>query len=152
MANVSALQAQYLSVKAQISEYQLQQTRYNNLRQGMSEKLSNQTKYAEKYDSNSEKAYDDAFDESKAVKYRGEEFKPSGVAYNAAQAERIAIKYANATVPQYNEELLDEYTALDIEYDLMASTYETLLTELEAQAESLKTALGNGAKDTGMIE
>jgi len=144
MANVSALQAQYLSVKAQISEYQLQQTRYNNLKQGMSEKLSNQVKYAEKWESSSDAAAG-KYDEGSEVKYRGE-------VITGTNAEQVGTKYAWKAVPQYNEEALDEYAALDIEYDLMASTYETLLTELEAQAESLKTAIGNGAKDTGMIE
>ena len=39
-----------------------------------------------------------------------------------------------------------------MQYDLMQSTYDTLLEELNAQAESLKTTLGNATKDTGMLD
>ena len=47
---------------------------------------------------------------------------------------------------------LSRHAALDIEYDMMQSTYDTLLDELNAQADSLKTQLGNAAKDTGMLD
>ena len=147
--DVSALLAQYLSVKEQINYYQLEETKWANLHENMAQKLSRQTSAAGKWESSSDAAEEACGDESKEVKG----FKSKGVEItNSKQVQRIAISYANSKVPQYDPEKLDEYAALDINYDMMQSTYDTLLDELNAQAESLKTQLGNAAKDTGMLD
>ena len=153
MADVSALLAQYLSVKSQISYNQLQQTKWADLHESMSAKLSTQTKAEEQW----QEAYDTA--EEKAL--NGEEVKKPGggillakseKGVSGSKAQKIAYEYAELKVPNYDPEKLDEYAELDMQYDLMQSTYDTLLDELNAQAESLKTTLGNATKDTGMLD
>ena len=149
MADTSALLAQYLSVKSQIGYYQLEETKWANLHENMAAKLSRQTTAEGKWESSSdaaEEACSDKDKEIKGFKAKGEEIT------NSKQVQKIAISYANSKVPQYDPTKLEEYAALDIEYDMMQSTYDTLLDELNAQAESLKTQLGNAAKDTGMLD
>ena len=149
MADTSALLAQYLSVKSQIGYYQLEETKWANLHENMAAKLSRQTTAEGKWESSSdaaEEACSDKDKEIKGFKSKGEEITKS------KEVQRIAISYANSKVPQYDPTKLEEYAALDIEYDMMQSTYDTLLDELNAQAESLKTQLGNAAKDTGMLD
>lgn len=149
MADTSALLAQYLSVKSQIGYYQLEETKWANLHENMAAKLSRQTSAEGKWESSSdaaEEACSDKDKEIKGFKAKGEEIT------NSKQVQKIAISYANSKVPQYDPTKLEEYAALDIEYDMMQSTYDTLLDELNAQAESLKTQLGNAAKDTGMLD
>lgn len=149
MADTSALLAQYLSVKSQIGYYQLEETKWANLHENMAAKLSRQTSAEGKWESSSdaaEEACGNKDKEIKGFKAKGEEIT------NSKQVQKIAISYANSKVPQYDPTKLEEYAALDIEYDMMQSTYDTLLDELNAQAESLKTQLGNAAKDTGMLD
>ena len=149
MADTSALLAQYLSVKSQIGYYQLEETKWANLHENMAAKLSRQTSAEGKWESSSdaaEEACGNKDKEIKGFKAKGEEITRS------KEVQRIAVSYANSKVPQYSPEKLEEYAALDIEYDMMQSTYDTLLDELNAQAESLKTQLGNAAKDTGMLD
>lgn len=149
MADTSALLAQYLSVKSQIGYYQLEETKWANLHENMAAKLSRQTTAEGKWESSSdaaEEACGNKDKEIKGFKAKGEEIT------NSKQVQKIAISYANSKVPQYDPTKLEEYAALDIEYDMMQSTYDTLLDELNAQAESLKTQLGNAAKDTGMLD
>ena len=147
--DVSALLAQYLSVKEQINYYQLEETKWANLHENMAQKLSRQTSAAGKWESSSDAAEEACGDESKEVKG----FKSKGVEItNSKQVQRIAISYANSKVPHYDPEKLDEYAALDINYDMMQSTYDTLISELDAQLESLKSQLGNATKDTGMLD
>ena len=148
MADVSALLAQYLSVKSQISYNQLQQTKWADLHESMSAKLSRQTKAEEQWTD----AYDTCEDKvlnGEEVKYKGTTINYSGSTVDSASK---AYKYAELKVPNYDPEKLDEYAELDMQYDLMQSTYDTLLEELNAQAESLKTTLGNATKDTGMLD
>ena len=149
MADTSALLAQYLSVKEQINYYQLEETKWANLHENVAAKLSRQTSAEGKWESSSdaaEEACGNKDKEIKGFKAKGEEIT------NSKQVQRIAISYANSKVPQYSPEKLEEYAALDIDYDMMQSTYDTLLDELNAQADSLKTQLGNAAKDTGMLD
>ena len=54
MADVSALLAQYLSVKSQIGIYQLEQTKWANLHENMSAKLARQTTAEGKWESSSD--------------------------------------------------------------------------------------------------
>lgn len=149
MADTSALLAQYLSVKSQIGYYQLEETKWANLHENMAAKLSRQTSAEGKWESSSDAAEEACSDKDKEVKG----FKSKGYEItNSKEVQRIAVSYANSKVPQYSPEKLEEYAALDINYDMMQSTYDTLLDELNAQAESLKTQLGNAAKDTGMLD
>lgn len=152
MADTSALLAQYLSVKSQINYYQLEETKWANLHENMAAKLSRQTSAEGKWESSSDSAEEACFDDSKEVKIQNNVRKPKSTTISSASAQKIAISYANWKVPQYDPTKLEEYAALDIEYDMMQSTYDTLLDELNAQAESLKTQLGNAAKDTGILD
>jgi len=150
--DVSALLAQYLSIKSQVNHDQFQQTKWSNLHEDMSKKVSDQTSYASKY----EDAYSDAetkgSDESQELKYGGKTWKAKSTTLSGKALRTACEEYAKAKVPKYNPEKLEEYEALDIEYDMMQSTYDTLLESLTAQEESLKTKLGEGSKDTGAIE
>lgn len=152
MADTSALLAQYLSVKSQIGYYQLEETKWANLHENMAAKLSRQTTAEGKWESSSDAAEEACNDDSKEVKLGNNVLKAKSATKSSKEIQRIAISYANAKVPQYSPDKLEEYAALDIEYDMMQSTYDTLLDELNAQAESLKTQLGNAAKDTGMLD
>ena len=67
--------------------------------------------------------------------------------------EAVVPKYANLVCPQFagnGSDKLEEYTNLDMEYSAMLTTMETMLASLRGQEESLKTVVGEGAKDTGM--
>ena len=154
MADVSALLAQYLSVKSQINYYQLEETKWAGLHEQMSAKLSKQTKAEDKWNSASDTAEDNCYKESQAVAYKGTTLKrkTDPEIKNAVQVQRIATSYANLIAPTYDPLKLEEYAELDMEYDLMQSTYETLLEQLNAQAEQLKSTLGNATKDTGMLD
>lgn len=152
MADVSALLAQYLSVKSQIGVYQLQQTKWSNLHENMAAKLSTQTSAEGKWESSSDAAEEACFDESKEVKVKNQVLKPKSQTVSSQKAQNIAVKYADLKVPQYDPEKLEEYAELDIQYEMMQSTYDTLLEELNAQAETLKSTLGNATKDTGMLD
>lgn len=150
--DVSALLAQYLSVKSQIGYYQLEETKWANLHENMAAKLSKQTSAEGKWESSSDAAEEACFDDDKSLKIQNNEVKSKSQTISSQKAQKYAISYANWKVPQYDPEKLEEYAALDIEYDMMQSTYDTLLEELNAQAESLKSQLGNATKDTGMLD
>ena len=152
MADTSALLAQYLSVKSQIGYYQLEETKWANLHENMAAKLSRQTTAEGKWESSSDAAEEACNDDSKEVKLGNKVLKAKGDTKSSKDIQKIAISYANSKVPQYDPTKLEEYAALDIEYDMMQSTYDTLLDELNAQADSLKTQLGNAAKDTGILD
>lgn len=151
---VSGLLAQYLAVKNQLDYCHLQQTRWNNMATAMSKKLSTQTSAEEKWESQSENAYNDATDPSKEYKVNGETFKAKDVeTWNARYGDRsqMAEKYANAKVPKFDSDLLEEYTDLDMEYSTMQSMYDTLCTELESQESALKDQLGKDAGDNHLL-
>jgi len=157
--DVSALLAQYLSVKSQINYDQLQQTRWTGLHKSMTAQLSQETTAAGKWESSSGTLSDGATAGDKNTPDK--DYKAGGKVYLAkgqspvptgAALEKLATSYANAAVKGYNPEKLDEYTQLDTQYDMMQNMYETLLDELNGQSDSLKSAVGNAAKDTGTIE
>lgn len=153
MADVSALLAQYLSVKSQIGIYQLEQTKWANLHENMSAKLSNQTSAEGKWESSSDAAEEACTDTSKEIKAKGTVLKYKGEEITSTKKQQEkATSYANLKVPQYDPTKLEEYAELDIEYDMMQSTYETLLEQLNAQAETLKSTLSEATKDTGMLD
>lgn len=148
---VSGLLAQYLAVKNQLNYNQLQQTRWNNMATAMSKKLSTQTSLEEKWQSSSETCYD-SWGQTKEFKAKGTVFQDgSGVNKCGYSRELAASLFANAAVPKFDSELLEEYTELDMEYSTMQSMYDTLCTELEAQEGSLKEQLGTEAQDTHLL-
>ena len=150
MADVSALLSQYLSVKSQVNYNQLQSTKWAGLHEAMSAKLSRQTKAEEQWISASDNVVDN--NGQKDIKIGSTVYCSKEQEFGSAQIEANAIKYADIKVPEYDPEKLDEYAELDMQYDLMQTTYDTLLEQLNAQAESLKTTLGNATKDTGMLD
>lgn len=152
---VAGLLAQYLSVKSQLSYNQLQETRWNDLATAMSKKLSNQENYQSKWDDSSGKLYD-AWGENSTFVAGGTTFYDGGVDAQKSgnkygSKALVASLYADAKVPKYDPDKLDEYTDLDMEYETMQNMYDTLCTELEAQAESLKEQIGTEAQDTHML-
>lgn len=150
MADVSALLAQYLSVKSQVSYNQLQSTLWADKHSAMSAKLSKQTKAEEQWISASDNVIDN--NGQKDIKVGSQLFCSKDREFGSAQLEANAIKYADLKVPEYDPTKLEEYAELDMQYDLMQSTYDTLLEQLQSQEESLKTTLGNATKDTGMLD
>ncbi len=154
--DVSALLAQYLSVKSQINYDQLQQTRWTGLHKSMTAQLSRQTTAEGKWESSSSALSDgatagDKNTPDKDYKAGGKVFAAKGTPVQG-NIEKVASSYASAAVKNYDPEKLEEYTQLDTQYDMMQNMYETLLDELNAQSDSLKSAVGNAAKDTGTIE
>ena len=148
--NTSAILAQYLSVKAQISYNQMESSKWAGLHENMASKLAKQTKAEERWN----KASDSIIENNgeKNIKIGNDIYCEKDVVYGDTKIESKAIEYAKAKAPTYDPEKLEEYAELDINYDLMQTTYETLLSQLEAQGETLKTSLGNATKDTGMLE
>lgn len=147
---VSGLLAQYLAVKNQLNYNQLQQTRWNNMATAMSKKLSSQSSLEEKWQSSSEACYD-SWGQSKAFQAKGTVFQDSTGGGHKYSQQLAASLYANAAVPKFDSDLLEEYTELDMEYSTMQSMYDTLCTELEAQEGSLKEQLGTEAQDTHLL-
>ena len=150
---VSGLLAQYLSVKNELAYCQLQLTRYNDLQTAASKKLSNQENYQSKWEDSSMALYD-SWSQSKEFKAGGQIFQYAdgrpGPGFIGKQ-EEAASSYACKKVPKFDEEKLDEYTELDMDYSTMVSTYDTLCTQLETQAEALKEQIGTEAQDTHML-
>ena len=72
-------------------------------------KMEDQEKWEKKW----EKAFDDAQDEDKCCKIGNTTYKQKGQVLSDMEADR----YAHLKVKKYNEELLDELTELDMEYD-----------------------------------
>jgi len=151
---VAGLLAQYLAIKNQISYYEVQNTRWNDLSTAMAKKVSGQENLQSKWDSASGTVEDKWSDENGNVSYQGETFllkgSPTGKLLRATK-EEVARSYADRKVPNYDPDLLEEYTALDMEYSTMTSMYETLLDELQAQADGLKEQLGTEAQDNHLL-
>ncbi len=151
---VSGLLAQYLAVKNQLNYNHLQQTRWKNMATAMSKKLSTQTSAEEKWQSSSEAAYDGYHDGSKNLSAGGQKYLEDGNPVGAGahlNREQLASKYADAAVPKFDSDLLEEYTELDMEYDTMQNMYNTLCEELEAQESVLREQLGTEAQNTHLL-
>jgi len=200
MATVAALLAQYQAVKAQISFYTLEQLKWQELHDSMSEKVTIWQKYEDKWNDASDDymaKYDEGGKLNKKGKlwlnYKTSKWKDANgnesmcwagdyidaqgnkkaygnskiangwitpqdqiVAWNQVPGlvpDPVAELYANQMVSQFangGADKLEEYANLDMEYEAMQTTYETMLASLRGQEESLKTAVDEGAKDTGM--
>lgn len=150
---VAGLLAQYMAIKNQLSYYELQDTRWNDLAAAMTKKVSEQETSQSKYDDQSGSLYD-SWGETKEFKAGGIVFQDKkGCHPNHIGVNSIAVceSYAHAKVPKFDAEKLDEYTNLDIEYQTMVNMYDTLIEELTAQADSLKEQLSTEAQDTHML-
>jgi len=181
MANVAALLAQYQAVKSQISFYTLEQLKWQELHDSMTEKVGTWRKYEEKWNDASNDYCDKHDENGKFIKlgttwlwtssssgtisykyhntmnacgpYAKKEAAWNGWGAYLSNRDEIGSFYADKVCPQFAKDgadKLEEYTNLDMEYEAMQTTYETMLTSLRAQEESLKTAVDEGAKDTGM--
>ncbi len=147
---VAGLLAQYMAVKNQLSYCQLQDTRWNDLATAMSKKLSQQENYQSKWDDSSAAIYD-YWHDIKVFKAGGTVFQNSSGGGHKYSRELACSLYANAKVPKFDPDLLDEYTELDMEYSTMVNMYDTLQDELQAQADGLKETIGTEAQDTHML-
>ncbi len=150
---VAGLLAQYMAIKNQLSYYELQDTRWNDLAAAMTKKVSEQETSQGKYDDHSGSLYD-SWGQTKEFKAGGVTFQDkNGNHPNHIGVNSIAVceSYAHAKVPKFDAEKLDEYTNLDIEYQTMVNMYDTLIEELTAQADSLKEQLSTEAQDTHML-
>ena len=85
------------------------------------------------------------------VKGKGNEF--PGWGNFISDRDPIASLYAGKVCPQFangGSGKLEQFTDLDMQYETELTTVETMLTALRAQEESLKAAVDEAAKDTGM--
>ena len=142
MSNTSALLSALLTCRADINYYTQQQIFWNQKYEANFAKLEDQVKLEEKW----YEAYDkcmDGKDDGSGIQFRGRTFNPN--------CECDAIEYADLKVDQFDAEMLEYYSDLDIEYDTRKTTLETLLEELRAKEEGLKTAVSTAAQDTGML-
>ena len=149
--STNALLAQYLSIESQISACELQKTRWSNLQEAMSKKLSEQETAEEKWGSASDKVEEVWGDNSASLIYKNTTYWNKGAHPSFAVKQSAATAYANAKVPKFDKEKLEEYSDLDMEYSTMVNMYETLLTELDAQKEGTKTRLESDAGDNHII-
>ena len=150
---VAGLLAQYMSIKSQISYVQLQDTRWNDLATAMSKKLSEQENLLSKWEDASGKVDDAWGNESTTLTYKGETYWDGKYGPNAQKYVQTlaATKYANARVPKFDKEKLDEYTDLDMEYSTMVAMYDTLLDELKTQEQSTGSAVKEDAGRSPML-
>ena len=106
--------------------------------------LEQMTKYEEKW----ENAYDDAQNEDKTCKVGDKTWKEKGETLN----DRMADAYAHAKVKQYDEEILQELTEKDMEYENLKTVLETSITELQAEKESWKQMTATDAQNTHLLQ
>lgn len=142
MANTAALELTLLTKMADINYYTNQQIYYAEKFQANQAKLQKQVKAEEKWES----AFNDAIDNSRDLTANGVNVPKEN------PNEQLADAYAHAKVGEYNEELSLELAELDIEYDTMKSMYETLLTTMRAEKQSLDQVVQTSAKETGLPE
>ena len=144
MANTAALLGNLLSVNADINFYTQQSIYWNQKYEANQKKLEAQTKLEQKW----EDAYDDAYSATKDIKMNKAVFIQEGEQHNAEKAKI----YADWKVEKYDEELMEELSELDVEYDKMKTMYDTLLEELRAQKDADKQATSTAAQDTGLLQ
>jgi len=146
MANTSAILAQLLAIKTQENIYSMDSIRWNAKYNANAERMSDQQGYQDKWETKYDSAYTAGADET--LKAGGQKWSGSRTSGNAAQSRL----FANKCVPKYDSDACAHYEALDIQYDTIKSTYDTMLEELGAQKESLQSKLSEAAKDKGLIE
>ena len=106
-------------------------------------KLEEQQKWEKKW----ETAFDNAQDEDKTCKIGNTTWKAKGEVLSDARADA----YAHAKVKKYNEELLDELTEKDMDYDSRKTILEATITELQAEKDSWKQQASTEYQDTHLL-
>lgn len=147
---VSGLLAQYLALKAQQTYYEAEQMKWNDLATSMSKKLGEQENLEDKWHDNSEKVDDVWGNESSSLIYKGVTYWNKG--YSTMSQTMAATLYANAKVPKYDEDKLQQYCDLDMEYSTMVAMYDTLIEENGSILEGLKAQISKEAQDTHMLQ
>jgi hypothetical protein len=146
MANTAASLDYLLDLNASISYYTQQQIFWSRKYEANHEILAQQEKYFAAY----EKAVDNANDES-----RSSDLKMGNAVFiaknTAAATQEIAEQWGHYKAPKYDEAYSEELAELDIEYDTMKTTYDTMLEELRAQQEAAKNMTSTNAQDTGLL-
>lgn len=147
---VSGLLAQYLAIKSQLSYYEMECTKWNDLSTATSKKLSEQENQESKYNDASGKVDDVWGDSSSSLIYKGVTYWNKG--FHTMSQSMAASHYAHAKVPKFDSDKLEEYAALDMEYSTMSAMYDTLIEKLQAEEQSLKELISKEAQDTHMIQ
>ena len=106
-------------------------------------KLEDQEKWEKKW----ETAFDNAQDEDKECKIGNTTYKEKGVVLSDYEADR----YAHLKVKKYDEDLLDELTELDMDYDSRKTILEASITELQAEKDSWKQQASTEFQDTHLL-
>lgn len=148
--SVAALTMYKLGVNMQIHDTEEKKIHMEDLMEANSKQLKEQETAEDKWTSASDKVEEVWDDPSSSLIYKNVTYWNKGHSsfrnkYSAATA------YANAKVPKFNKEKLEEYTDLDMEYSTMVNMYETLLTELDAADESTKSRLEKESGDSHII-
>ena len=141
MANVAAQLGNLLAVNADINFYTQMQLYWSHMYEANQEKLQEQVKCEEKWES----AYDSALGNERELKAGGI------VVQKDNQSERLADAYAHSKVSKYNVELSMELAELDIEYDTIKTALEAQLELLRAQKDADKQSVSTAAQDTGLL-
>lgn len=147
MANTAASLDYLLDINASINYYTQQQIFWSRKYEANHEILAQQEKYFAAY----EKAVDNANDESRSSDLKmGERV---FIAKNTAAAtQEIAEQWGHYKAPKYDEAYSEELAELDIEYDTMKTTFDTMLEKLRADQESAKEQTSTAARDTGLLQ
>ena len=135
-----------LNVQADLNYYTMQLNYWSAKYEANSEKLQEQVKAEEKWDS----AFESAHDNTRELKAS------SGgqtiVVKENNTSDAIADAYADAKVSKYDEELSLQLAELDIEYDTMKTMYEALVTQLQAEKDADKQSTATAAQDTHLLQ
>ena len=143
MSNPAFSTAAYLEVKADINYYTVQENFWAKKQETNAKKVGEQQKLEEKW----ETAYDAACPADKDLKIGG-----VVVVQEGNTSEVIAEQYADMKVEDYDEALLSELEDLDLEYDSMKESMESVLTNLRAQETNLKQLVTTNCQDTGTLQ
>lgn len=122
-----------------------------DLQEANSKQLKEQETAEDKWTSASDKVEEVWDDPSSSLIYKNVTYWNKGSHPSFSNKYSAATAYANAKVPKFNKDKLEEYTDLDMEFSTMVNMYETLLTELDAEKESTKSRLESSASDTHII-
>ena len=161
---VAAPLCQLFKIQAEKNAIALREMINANRLDANSKKLTKMQKYQETY----EKAYNDVMcpENEKDIKLGGQNYvvleknkKGNVVAthyYDAngveCNAEKAALAYAKAKAPNYDEDVLNELSDLDLEYETIKEMCETLLESLNAQRQNQQALVSERAKDTHLIQ
>ena len=133
-----------LTTKANLNYYTQQLEIWSAKYSANAEKLHKMQSLEEKW----EGKYDDFNSASKALKVGSTKVTDdNGNAINGWTAQ----KYADKVVYQFDRDVLDELTELDMSYDTIKTTMEAQIEMLKAQKESETTNTQEACQDTGLL-